>query len=213
MELLIARLLLQSFPTWGGDNNIPAPTPLHQPLQGFSSVGYVLLNEDPFGQLVHPGKEHHRVPPSASTQGPQLLIRRPPVDVGERLSDRHHQQYHMRSGGAQNGPHAGPLTVQARHGAWRIVRLCASVVVIVFLCVIVSVDWDRPGWGIHHGDTSAVHLRVAHIAVCRLCPGIKDLIPQDGVGCGGFAGLWAPQDEQSTLGGMAAPGVNCRNRR
>ena len=49
---------------------VPASTSLHQPLQGLSCIRYVLLNEHPFSQLVHAGKDHHGVPPGPPTQGP-----------------------------------------------------------------------------------------------------------------------------------------------
>lgn len=188
---------------------IPASTSLHQPLKGLSSVRYVLLNEDTFGKLVYPSEDHHGVPPSPSTERPQLILRGPPLGVSEGLRDRHHQQYGVGSGRAEDGPHAGPLAVQAWWGPWRAVRLSASVVIIVSFAIVLRVSGDDPRRGVDHSDPSAVDLRLAHVAVSRLRPRVEDLVPKDGVGSGGLSRLRAPQDEQSALRGVAAPGVTC----
>lgn len=179
-----------------GENGdiVPASTSLHQPLQGLPSVRYVLLNEHTFSQLVHPSKDHHGVPPGASTQGRQLILCSPPVDVSEGLGDRHHQQDCVGPRWAEDGPHAGPLAVQARRGLRQALRLCAGVVVGVSFGVALRVTGDGPRRGVDHGDPSAVDLRLADVAVSRLSTGVEDLISKDGVGGGGLTRLWAPED-------------------
>ena len=189
---------------------VPASTSLHQPLQGVSSVRYVLLNEHTFSQLVHSGKHHHRVPPGPSTQGPQLLLCCSPLDLSEGLCDGHHQQDGVGSRRAENGTHARPLAVQARRGLrWRVRLGAGIVVVVVSFGLVLRVTGDGPWWRVDHSDPPAEDLCLAHVAVGSLCPRVKDLIPQNGVGGGGLTGPWAPEDQQSALRGVSAPGVPC----
>lgn len=189
---------------------VPASASLYQPLEGLSSVCYVLFDEHTLREFVHPCKDHHGVPPCPSAQGPELLLCGPPVDISERLGDWHHQQNGMRPWGTEDGPHAWPLAVQARCRLRRTIRLGVSVFVAVAFTSVLRVTGYGPGRGVDHGDPPAVDLCVAHIAVGRLCPRVKDVIPQDGVGSGGLTRLRPTQDQQSALRGLSTPGIPCQ---
>lgn len=117
----------------------------------------------------------------------------------------------MRSRRAEDGAHAWTLAVQARWGLrWR-VRLGSSVVVIVVVSfgVVVLISRDGPRRGVDHGDPSPVDLCLAHVAVSGLRPCIEDFVTQDGVGCGRLSRLRPPEEQESALGRVSAPGVTC----
>lgn len=113
----------------------------------------------------------------------------------------------MGSGGAEDGPHARPLAVKARWRLWQAVWFGFSIVIAVSFATAGGVTGDGPGRGVDHSDPSAVHLRMAHVAVRGLCPGVENLIPQDGVGSGGLTRLWTPEDQQPALRRVSTPGV------
>lgn len=116
----------------------------------------------------------------------------------------------MGSRRAENGTHAWSLAVQAWRGLRRGVGLCPGIVVVVVsFGLVLRVTGDGPWWCVDHSDPSAENLCLAHVAVGSLCPRVKDLLPQDGVGGGGLTRPWPPEDQQSALRGVSAPGVPC----